>query len=42
LRLPRKEGLKGIKSSEMSLSNTLTALIKRNQVSRTGGKYCAA
>ncbi|HEX2151175.1 MAG TPA: hypothetical protein VHG31_04145 [Stellaceae bacterium] len=35
-------GLKGDKSGEMSVSNALTALIKRNQVSRMGGKYRAA
>jgi hypothetical protein len=35
-------GLKGDKSSEMSVSNALTALTKRNQLSRTGGKYRAA
>jgi hypothetical protein len=35
-------GLKGDKSSEMSVSNALTALTKRNQVSRIGGKYRAA
>ena len=37
-----KMGLKGDKSGEMSVSNALTALIKRNQVSRMGGKYRAA
>ena len=35
-------GLKGDKSSEMSVSNALTALIKSNQVHRDGGKYRAA
>ena len=35
-------GLKGDKSGEMSVSNALTALTKRNQVSRAGGKYRAA
>src|SRR6476469_6841683 len=35
-------GLKGDKSSEMSVSNALTALTKSNQVSRIGGKYRAA
>jgi len=35
-------GLKGDKSGEMSVSNALTALTKRNQVSRIGGKYRAA
>jgi hypothetical protein len=35
-------GLKGDKSGEMSVSNALTALTKRNQVSRMGGKYRAA
>jgi hypothetical protein len=34
--------LKGDKSAEMSVSNALTALTKRNQVSRLGGKYRAA
>jgi hypothetical protein len=34
-----KMGLKGNKSGEMSVSNTLTALTKRNQVRRDGGKY---
>jgi hypothetical protein len=32
-------GLKGDKSGEMSVSNALTALTKRNQVRREGGKY---
>jgi len=32
-------GLKGDKSGEMSISNALTALTKRNQVRREGGKY---
>ena len=32
-------GLKGDKSGEMSVSNALTALTKRNQVRRDGGKY---
>ena len=35
-------GLKGDRSGEMSVSNALTALTKRNQVSRMGGKYRAA
>jgi hypothetical protein len=35
-------GLKGDKSSEMSVSNALTALTKSNQVHREGGKYRAA
>jgi hypothetical protein len=35
-------GLKGDKSSEMSVSNALTALAKSNQVRREGGKYHAA
>jgi hypothetical protein len=35
-------GLKGDKSGEMSVSNALSALTKRNQLSRTGGKYRAA
>jgi hypothetical protein len=35
-------GLKGDKSSEMSVSNALTALTKSNQVHREGGKYHAA
>jgi hypothetical protein len=32
-------GLKGDKAGEMSVSNALTALTKRNQVRREGGKY---
>jgi transposase len=32
-------GLKGNKSAEKSVSNTLTALAKNNQVSRREGKY---
>jgi hypothetical protein len=32
-------GLKGDKAGEMSVSNALTALAKRNQVRREGGKY---
>ena len=32
-------GLKGNKSTEKSVSNTLTALTKNNQVSRREGKY---
>jgi hypothetical protein len=32
-------GLKGNKSGEMSVSNALTALTKRNEVRREGGKY---
>lgn len=32
-------GLKGDKSGEMSVSNALTALGKRNEVRREGGKY---
>ncbi len=35
-------GLKGDKSGEMSVSNALTALTKRNEVRREGGKYHAA
>jgi hypothetical protein len=35
-------GLKGDKSGEMSVSNALTALTKRNQLSRMGGKYRTA
>jgi hypothetical protein len=35
-------GLKGDKSGEMSVSNALTALTKRNQVRRNGGKYHSA
>lgn len=35
-------GLKGNKSGEMSVSNALTALTKRNQVRREGGKYLPA
>lgn len=35
-------GLKGDKSGEMSVSNALTALTKRNQVRREGGRYFAA
>src|SRR3954466_1122016 len=35
-------GLKGDKAGEMSVSNALTALAKRNQVRREGGKYYAA
>jgi len=35
-------GLKGDKSGEMSVSNALTALSKRNQVRREGGKYYAS
>jgi hypothetical protein len=37
-----KMGLKGDKSGEMSVSNALTALTKRNEVRRAGGKYHAA
>jgi hypothetical protein len=32
-------GLKGDKAGEMSVSNALTALARRNQVRREGGKY---
>jgi hypothetical protein len=32
-------GLKGDKSGEMSVSSALTALTKRNEVRREGGKY---
>ena len=32
-------GLKGDKQGEMSVSNALTALAKRNQIRREGGKY---
>ena len=35
-------GLKGDKSGEMSVSNALTALTKRNEVRREGGKYHSA
>ena len=35
-------GLKGDKSGEMSVSNALTALIKRQQVARIAGKYHTA
>jgi hypothetical protein len=35
-------GLKGDKSGEMSVSNALTALTKRNEVRRQGGKYLPA
>src|SRR3954447_27042330 len=35
-------GLKGDKSSAMSVSNALTALTKSNQVRREGGKYRVA
>ena len=35
-------GLKGDKAGEMSVSNALTALAKRNQVRREGGKYYPA
>jgi hypothetical protein len=35
-------GLKGNKSSEMSVSNALTALTKGNQVRRDGRKYLSA
>jgi hypothetical protein len=35
-------GLKGDKSGEMSVSNALTALTKRNEVRREAGKYRAA
>jgi hypothetical protein len=35
-------GLKGDKPGEMSVSNALTALTKRNQVRREGGKYLPA
>ena len=35
-------GLKGDKNGAMSVSNTLTALTKSNQVRREGGKYRAA
>lgn len=34
-----KMGLKGDKAGEMSVSNALTALAKRNNVRREGGKY---
>jgi hypothetical protein len=37
-----KMGLKGDKTSEMSVSNALTALTKANQVTRHDGKYVAA
>lgn len=37
--LLEKMGLKGDKSGEMSISNALTALAKKNQVRREGGKY---
>lgn len=36
-----KMGLKGDKSGEMSVSNALTAMVKKKQVSREGGKYKA-
>ena len=32
-------GLRGDKAGEMSVSNALTALAKRNEVRREGGKY---
>lgn len=35
-------GVKGDKSGEMSVSNALTALTKRNEVRREGGKYLPA
>src|SRR3954464_99684 len=35
-------GLKGDKAGEMSVSNALTALAKRNQIRREGGKYYPA
>ena len=35
-------GLKGDKAGEMSVSNALTALTKRNQLRREGGKYYLA
>ncbi|HVC55761.1 MAG TPA: hypothetical protein VND95_07380 [Stellaceae bacterium] len=35
-------GLKGDKSGEMSVSNTLTALTKANHVTRRDGRYVAA
>jgi hypothetical protein len=35
-------GLKGDKQGEMSVSNALTALTKRNEVRREGGKYLPA
>ncbi len=35
-------GLKGDKSGEMSVSNALTSLTKRGQITREGGKYYAA
>jgi hypothetical protein len=35
-------GLKGGKSGEMSVSNALTALAKRNHVRREGGRYYPA
>jgi hypothetical protein len=35
-------GLKGDKSGEMSVSNALTALTKRNEVRREGGRYLPA
>lgn len=37
----QRMGLKGDKSGEMSVSNALTALTKRNEVRREGGKYHA-
>jgi hypothetical protein len=40
--LLEKMGLRGDKTSEMSISNALTALTKNNQVSRKDGKYIAA
>lgn len=38
----KKMGLKGDRSGEMSVSNALTAMTKRNQLSRVAGKYRAA
>ena len=35
-------GLKGDKSGEMSVSNALTSLAKRNEVRREGGRYLPA
>src|SRR3954453_7641400 len=40
--LLERMGFKGDKSGEMSVSNTLTALTKSNQVRREDGKYRAA
>ena len=40
--LLEKMGLKGNRAAEMSVSNTLTALTKGNQVARKDGRYVPA